>query len=83
MSKEELLNKLNKLKNESKDYSHYALMNEGYGVAIIDAIDLVEKLTLPNNNQQRELLTDKVNRPKFPENRITNNTSPIVLKKKG
>ena len=45
MNKEGLLNKLEELK-DTKDYSNYALMNEGYRTAIMDVIDLVENLTL-------------------------------------
>ena len=44
MTKEEAINKLTELKNESEDYSKYALMNEGYRVAMMEAIDLVKKL---------------------------------------
>ncbi len=47
MNKDEVLKKLEKHKEESKDYSNYALMNEGYRAAMMDAIDLVKNLTIP------------------------------------
>ena len=47
MNKEEIIKELEKLKIEANEYSNYALMNEGYRVAIMDAIDLVKKLTIP------------------------------------
>lgn len=48
MNKDEILKKLKKHKDESKDYSNYALMNEGYRSAMMDAIDIVKNLTIPN-----------------------------------
>jgi hypothetical protein len=47
MSKEEIIKELEKLKKDANEYSNYALMNEGYRTAIMDAIDLVKKLTIP------------------------------------
>jgi hypothetical protein len=47
MNKVDVLKKLEKHKDECKDYSNYALMNEGYRSAMMDAIDLVKKLTIP------------------------------------
>ena len=47
MNKDEVLKKLEKHKEESEDYSNYALMNEGYRAAMMDAIDLVKNLTIP------------------------------------
>ena len=61
MSKDEIIKELEKLKTDANDYSNYALMNEGYRTAIIDAMDLVKKLTIPVVSQQRELLTDFIN----------------------
>jgi hypothetical protein len=56
MTKEETIKKLTELKNESEDYSKYALMNEGYRVAMIDAIDLVKKLNIGSVVGQSEQL---------------------------
>ncbi len=47
MSKEEIIKELEKLNKDANEYSNYALMNEGYRTAIMDAIDLVKKLTIP------------------------------------
>ncbi len=44
MTKDKLLKELEKLKDESKDISIYALFNEGYRTSMMDAIDLVEQL---------------------------------------
>jgi len=46
MSKEELIKELERLKAEYKKYSNNTSMNEGYRVAIMDAIDLVKKLNI-------------------------------------
>ncbi|MCP4181436.1 MAG: hypothetical protein GY756_27045 [bacterium] len=42
--KERLIKELEKLKAESVNYSKNVSMNEGYRVAVMDAIDLVKKL---------------------------------------
>ncbi|MBT3209134.1 MAG: hypothetical protein HN704_14745 [Bacteroidetes bacterium] len=47
MSKEKIIKALEKLKEDANEFSNFALMNEGYRIAIMDAIDLVEKLTMP------------------------------------
>jgi hypothetical protein len=47
MNIEEIIKELDKLKKQSNEYSNYALMNEGYRVAIMDALDIVKKLTIP------------------------------------
>ena len=48
MNKDELIKELLKLKDE--DYSIDALFNDGYRTSMMDAIDLVKKLT---TNPQR------------------------------
>lgn len=44
LGKNKLLKELERLKNESQTYFDNTSMNEGYRVAIMDAIDLVKKL---------------------------------------
>ena len=46
MNNTKLIKELETLKDEAKEYSNYALMNEGYRVAIMDAIDLVKKFNI-------------------------------------
>jgi cobalamin biosynthesis Mg chelatase CobN len=46
MNKDELIKELERLKAEYNQYSNNTSMNEGYRVAIMDAIDLVKKLTI-------------------------------------
>tara|TARA_R110002050_G_scaffold228523_2_gene364159 strand:- start:896 stop:1177 length:282 start_codon:yes stop_codon:yes gene_type:complete len=48
MNKDELIKELERLKAEYKNYSNNTSMNTGYRTAILDAIDLVKKLTIPN-----------------------------------
>jgi hypothetical protein len=50
--KDELIKALERLKSECNNPS----MNAGYKAAIMDAIGLVEKLTIPIESQQREPL---------------------------
>ena len=44
LGKNKLLKELERLKNDSETYSDNTSRNEGYRVAIMDAIDLVKKL---------------------------------------
>ena len=46
MDKDELIKELKRLEEEYKIYSPNSSMNEGDRVAIMDAIDLVKKLTI-------------------------------------
>ena len=55
MNKDELIKELEELR-DTKNYSQSELLNTGYRTAILDAIDLVKKLTIPIVSQQRELL---------------------------
>lgn len=55
MSKDEIIKGLEELR-DIKDYSQSELLNTGYRTAILDAIDLVKKLTIPVLSNQRELL---------------------------
>ena len=48
LGKNQLLKELERLKNESGTYSNNNSINTGYYTAILDAIDLVKKLTLPD-----------------------------------
>lgn len=46
--KKVLIKELERLKNESATYSNNTLVNIAYGSAILDAIDLVKKISLPD-----------------------------------
>ena len=46
MNKDELIKELKRLKAEYKKNSNNTSINAGYRVAIMDAIDLVKKLTI-------------------------------------
>ncbi len=46
MNKDELIEELEELR-DIKDYSQSELLNTGYRTAILDAIDLVKKSTIP------------------------------------
>jgi hypothetical protein len=46
MNKDELIKELEELR-DIKEYSQSNLMNTGYRTAILDALDLVKKLTIP------------------------------------
>tara|TARA_R110000764_G_scaffold72464_3_gene148631 strand:+ start:7473 stop:7715 length:243 start_codon:yes stop_codon:yes gene_type:complete len=46
MNKDEVIKELEELR-DIKDYSKSELLNTGYRTAILDAIDLVKKLTIP------------------------------------
>ena len=46
MNKDQLIKELESLKSEYEKYSTNTSMNAGYRVAIMDAIDLVKKLTI-------------------------------------
>ena len=57
MDTDKLIQDLQKLKEESKQYSNNTSINESYRVAIMDAIDLVKNNDLLHNvSQQRKLL---------------------------
>jgi len=47
MNKDELIKELEELR-DIKNYSQSELLNTGYRTAILDAIDLVEKLSIHN-----------------------------------
>ena len=51
MTKDKLLKELERLKNESGTYSNNNSINTGYYTAILDAIDLVKKCSIPHNRQ--------------------------------
>jgi hypothetical protein len=46
MNKDKLIKELEELR-DTKNYSQSELLNTGYRTAILDAIDLVKKLTIP------------------------------------
>jgi len=46
MNKDEVIKELEELR-DIKNYSQSELLNTGYRTAILDAIDLVKKLTIP------------------------------------
>ena len=46
MNKDELIKELERLKAKYEKYSNNISMNVGYRAAIMDAIDLVKKLTI-------------------------------------
>lgn len=47
MTKDKLLEELERLKNNANEYSNNTSINTGYETAILDSIDLVKKITLP------------------------------------
>lgn len=47
MTKDKLLEELERLKNKANEYSNNTSINTGYETAILDAIDLVKEITLP------------------------------------
>lgn len=57
MNKDELIKELEELR-DIKEYSQSNLMNTGYRTAILDALDLVKKLTIPVVVGQSEQLCD-------------------------
>ena len=57
MSKGELIKELERLKNESETYSNNTVVNMVYRAAMLDAIKLVKKITLPD--AAKELLSDE------------------------
>jgi hypothetical protein len=58
MNKDELIKELEELR-DIKDYSQSKLLNTGYRTAILDAIDLVKKLTIPDVvGRSKQLICD-------------------------
>jgi hypothetical protein len=65
MKKEELINKLEELR-DVKDYSHYELTNKGYREGLLDALDLVNKyFDLPPVVRRSEQLKCQCKKAKF------------------
>jgi hypothetical protein len=58
MNKDKLIKELEELR-DTKNYSQSELLNTGYRTAILDAIDLVKKLTIPIVSQRSELFADQ------------------------